>query len=524
MEKKYQTTLITEFISTNSIKLVELVEVDFGLIWKKYALFTSILLISCIMTAQEQVTDTVIVVAEIRKEEPARTSYYVEAGTYGTKRETDPPGYVRNLGKTGIAEKLDWLDLGLDYRLRAEYRNNDIRRPDSHSTDYPLLHKSKFYIGIKNIIDPLRLVLEMQDSDRTNGQYPLDNRDVNKREMIQGFAELYFKKAFGTDALGNNRPFMIRYGRQAFEFLDRRLIGQNLWRNTTNNFLGFRAALGQEKNDWQVDLLALRPIVRVIDDRDYADTDRQFGAAIGHWRKWSDVVTIEPYYLALRQDRNIGHRMIHSPGLRVYGWMNKSWNYDVTGTYQFGDDGEKKQDACMITAEVGYRFQHSWKPRVSIFFGYVTGDKDPNDDRTNRFERFYGFARPWSGDDYIIPENVVTPKFKLEFEPVKGYKIDTGYSFYWLQSATDRFNNLLAGTGNRDTTGQSGKFLGHGFDSRLQFKPVKFIDLNVGYMYFSNGDFVQNRQDAANGEHAGASHFAYIEMTFNALDIFLKKK
>lgn len=523
MDKNYENKTKIEYISTNSIKLVGLVRIAFCNHKRNSIFLNSVaLFVAGITSAQETVTDTVKP-APVAVTEPARTSYYVEAGSYGTKRETDPPSYVRNIGQSGIAEKLTWLDAGLDYRFRGEYRNNDIRRPDSHSTDYPILYKGKFYIGIKNIIDPLRLVLEMQDSDRSNGKYPLDNRDVNKREMIQGYAELYFKKAFGTDALGNNRPFMIRYGRQAFEFLDRRLIGQNLWRNTTNNFLGFRAALGQDKNDWQLDLLALRPIVRVIDDRDYADNDRQFGAAIGHWRKWSDVITIEPYYMALRQDRNIGHRMINSPGIRLYGWVNKSWNYDVTGTYQFGDDQGKKQDAYMITAEVGYKFQHSWKPRVSIFFGYVTGDKDPNDNKTNRFERFYGFARPWSGDDYIIPENVVTPKFKLEFEPVKGYKIDMGYSFYWLQSSKDRFNNLLAGTGNRDTTGQSGKFLGHGFDSRLQFKPLKFMDANIGYMYFSTGEFVQNRQDAANGEHAGASNFAYIELTFNALDIFIKK-
>lgn len=519
------------FLPANSTNLVELVFSLFDYMGsKKKLLFAALLL--CAVTgafAQEPVlkaTDSVSTAIEPVQQAPAATSYYVEAGSYGTKRETDPPSYVRNLDKSGIAPGVDWLDLGFDYRIRSEYRNNDIRRPESHSTDYPVLFKGKIYVGIKNIIDPLRLVIEMQDSDRVNGDYPLDNRDVNKREMIQGFAELYFKNAFGKDALGNSRPFMFRYGRQAFEFLDRRLIGQNLWRNTTNNFLGFRATLGQDKNDWQLDLLALRPIIRIIDDRDYADNDRQFGAAIGHWRKWSDVVTIEPYYLALRQDRNIGHRMIHSPGLRLYGPVKGTgWNYDVTGTYQFGDDGDRTQSAYMITAEIGYRFKdHAWKPRVSLFYGYVTGDKDPDDDENNRFERFYGFARPWSSDDYIIPENVSTPKLKVEFEPAKGFKVDAGYSFYWLASATDRFSNLLAGSGNRDNTGQSGKFLGHGFDSRVQFKVLKFIDANLGYMYFSTGEFVQNMQYAANGEYAGASNFAYVELTFNALDLISKIK
>lgn len=508
--------------STNSVEEV-LVAVEYLGPKKHLLLVAFILWATTNAFAQQPVTDSVI-----KTETPAKAGYYIEPGSYGTKRETDPPSYVRNLGRTGIegTENLTWLDVGLDYRVRSEYRNNDIRRPQSHSDDYPFLFKGKIYVGIKEILDPLRLVIEMQDSDRLNGNYPLDNRDVNKREMIQGFGELYFKNALGKDDLGNNRPFMIRYGRMAFEFLDRRLIGQNLWRNTTNNFLGFRAALGQEQNDWQLDLLALRPIIRLIDQPDKADNDRQFGAAIGHYRKWSEIITIEPYYMALRQDKAIGYRMIHSPGLRLYGRIyDTGWNYDVTATYQFGDEGNLKHKAYMITAEAGYRFRDlAWKPRVSLFYGYASGDKNPDDAENNRFERFYGFARPWSADDYVIPENISAPKIKVEFEPAKGLRADAGYSFYWLASATDRFNNLLAGENNRDKTGNSGDFLGHGFDARVLFKPVKFIDMVVGYAYFSTGEFVQNMQDTANGEHSGASNFAYVEVTFNALDIFMKKK
>ncbi len=152
-------------------------------------------------------------------------------------------------------------------------------------------------------------------------------------------------------------------------------------------------------------MLAVRPINRLIDEFDQADRNSDFWAIIGHWRKWSDALTIEPYYMGLKQrpaaENNNRERLIYSPGLRVYGWVsNKRFNYDLTYTQQFGDDNGLAHHAFAATAELGYKFSDlKSKPRVSLFYGYVSGDKDPNDLENNRFERFFGFARPWSSDD-----------------------------------------------------------------------------------------------------------------------------
>ena len=462
-----------------------------------------------------------------------KESFYVEPGSYGSKREPTPPNYTRKLSETGFkaTENTNWLNVGLDYRIRYEYRNNDLRRQESFNNDNPFLHRTRAYLGVQNIIDPLRLVIEFEDARRTNGNYPLDDRDVNELEIIQGYAELNFKNAFGTDDLKNNRPLIIRGGRMAFEFLDRRLIASNQWRNTTNNFFGVLTSIGQDKNDWQIDLLALQPVVRLIDEFDKNATDKLFWSAIGHWRRWSEIITIEPYYLALRQNATSANgnrfREIHATGLRCYGWVyNSGFNYDITGVYQFGKERSQNHQAFSFTTEVGYMLKkHTWKPRLSLFFGYVSGDKNPNDNENNRFERYFGFARPWSSDDYIIMEKIVTPKIKLEFEPIKGVKIDGGYSFYWLASEKDRFNNLLAGTSfNRDATGKSGRYIGHGLDARIRFKPTHFIDTNIGYTHFVFGDFVKNRQQNANGESASASNFAYLELSFNVFDVFKKSE
>lgn len=250
---------------------------------------------------------------EIKAEEKtaakAANGYYVERRSYGTQRESDPPKYVKQLNKTWLKDydaltDVDWLDIGLDYRARYEHRDNDFRRAQE-AIDDPILLRTRAYVAVKNILDPLRFTVEIEDARRNHSQYSrsFDTRDINLAEPIQAYAELYFKETpFGKDDLGNHRPVSIRLGRQAFEYTDRRLIARNEWRNTTNNFQGLRAIIGQQKNDFQIDFLALKPVQRLNNTLDELVHAQDFYGVIGDWRKWSQYVTLQPYYFLLKQD------------------------------------------------------------------------------------------------------------------------------------------------------------------------------------------------------------------------------
>ncbi|KIO50368.1 alginate export family protein [Nitrosospira sp. NpAV] len=457
-------------------------------------------------------------------------SYFKPASSYSTQPESDPPRYVKNLSKTGIEafKDITWLDVGLDHRTRYEFRSNDIRRTDL-TLDQPFLLRSRAYVGIREILDPFRGAIEFQDSRRYNGKFPHDDRDFNDYDLIQGYGELYFKRALGQDDRKQDRPIRFRVGRMAYEALDRRLIGRNEWRNTTNTFEGFRINLGQEANDWEVDLWAYQPVKRVLAAFDQRVENQWFYGVIGHWRKWSDIITLQPYYMGLAQD---GSKMpgqidreIHAPALRGYGKIgNTNLDYDFNLIYQFGRNGSEQHDAHGYTLETGYTFKHDWKPRISAFYGYASGDRNPNDNVNNRFERFFGFARPWSADDYIVFENIKAPKIKLELQPAKDLRIDGGYSWFWLASSTDRFNNLLDGNNsairnpgfNRDPTGRSGDFIGHALDIRARYKLTPNIDTTVGYSHFVSGNFTRNRQMAALGRSPRGSDFFYVEVVISA--------
>jgi hypothetical protein len=436
--------------------------------------------------------------------------YYRAPLSVSTTRDPDPPKYASRAPVKGPAnwQGPAWLDLGLDHRIRFEYRHDDIRHPAT-GTDEPFLHRTRFYAGVHDVLDPFRFALEVADSRRWNSQWPDDSRDVNEWEFIRLYAELHDPDLLGHDPKGHARPAFLRWGIHNFEFLDRRLVANNQWRNTANTFLGFHSSLGAEINDWQLDLLAVQPIARRMHQPDKPIHRQWLFGAIGHWRRWSDVATLEPFYLALRQSATSSaqEHIVHSPGLRAYGIIgNSGFDWDADVVVQTGRTGDRSLSAFGTTAELGYRFPLPWQPRLSAFYGYASGDRNPNDSSDQRFERFYGFARPWSASEYAAFENISAPKVRLEITPHRKLRIDTGWNWYALASARDRYQPAAV----RDPSGRSGRSVGQEFDFRARWQINPHLETILGYAHFSPGSFVSQtiRPDAAD--------FIYLEVNVKA--------
>lgn len=452
------------------------------------------------------------------------TSYHQRSNSYATNPDSDPPRYVRQLSDIGVAafKDITWLDVGLEHRTRYEWRNNDIRRVEG-GEDNPFFLRNRAWIGIKNILDPFRFAVEFQDSRVYNNKHAITDQERNEFDLLNAYGELNFKKALGADDRGNDRPIRFRVGRMAYETTDRRFIARNEWRNTTNTFEGFRLNLGREANDWELDLFGMQPVRRLQTKFDEANSNLWFFGGIGTWRKWSDIATIQTYYMGQKQTAdpngftatNRLDREIHMPGFRVYGKAGNIVDFDVSYNHQLGFSGPNRVDANGYTIEVGRTFEHSWKPRVGLFYGYASGDKDPTDNVDNRFDRFFGFARPWSADHYVIYENLKAPKIRFEFTPTQKLGFELGYGAYWLASKTDRMFDILDGNisntvkdpgFNRDRTGQSGDFGGHAFEGRIRYQPTPRINTILGYTHFTAGEFVRNRIAASPSCADGHSH------------------
>ncbi|WP_020182714.1 alginate export family protein [Methylotenera sp. 1P/1] len=522
--------------------------------------------------------------AEIKAEEKAAAKaangYYVERRSYGTQKETEPPKYVKQANKTWLKDfdafsDVDWLDVGFEYRARYESRQNDFRRARENIDD-PLLLRSRAYVGLKNILDPFRFAVELQDSRRNHSDYndstdrrlSSDPKDIDHADILQAYLELYYKDSiFGKDDLGNSRPFWVRGGRLAWEDLDRRLIARNEWRNTTNTFQGVRANIGEKKNDWQLEAFAVQPIQRFTSQLDKIDHAQKFYGLVGDWRGWSEYVTIQPYYFYLKQDgskvqydgngsayndrtvytaiqqaRASIDREVSTGGVRVYGVIpGTQWDYDAAYNKQWGHVERfigttvaagryitVDHDAYAYNAEIGYTFaKQSWKPRLSASYGVASGDHvsggNTNTDTSDAqgFDRLFGFARPWSNNDYVQMNNIRAAKVRVEFDPkvpfLDNVKVDTGFSWYHLDDATDRW---AAGNNLQDASGRSGRDLGKEYDLRVRFPLNQYASLNLGYAHFWAGDFVQDavsataaNRTAFDQNRSDSSNFFYTELT-----------
>jgi hypothetical protein len=286
-----------------------------------------------------------------------------------------------------------------------------------------------------------------------------------------------------------------------------------------------RATIGQEKNDWYVELLGVQPLTRYIDKIDSVQGKQWLYGAILSIQHCSQVATLQPFYLGLQQDGQSptqenpellqrDFQMIHTAGLRAYAVFGKSgFDYDVSYTQQWGIDAlrpdgeERKQMAFAVTAELGYTLRHIWKPRFGVFYGYVSGDRERNDLAQNRFNRMFGFSRPWSAHDYFQMENLSTPKILLQFEPIEKLQIDTAYAQYWVASAKDRWNNagiLKAATAEGNVNNDAK--IGDEYNLRIRY-PFTRLKVNVGYAYFRPGSYTIKFL------RGGDSHFTYLEVS-----------
>ena len=434
----------------------------------------------------------------------SRASAPYRSKAWGVRPESEPPGYVKTLDKFGIAglEDMDWLEFGLEHRTRFEYRS-DTRRPNLQDDEQFLL-RSRVYVGVRNILDPFRFGIELQDSRQFHSDFPDRTRDVNEAEFIQAFAELYFK-----DALGQGYPIQFRVGRMSLEYLDRRLVARNRWRNTTNAFDGFRLRLGRPGADWQFDFFAVQPVERRVTSRDRADEERWFYGLVGAWRPWSRFITLEPYCFILdedRKDRERPDREIHTLGLRAFGPIGDTgFDYDFNTAFQFGDDGRRRHRAFACRGEVGHTFRHAWQPRASVSAAYAGGDRNPNDGLAERFDRLFQATHCPSTSDLFGWQNIISPKIRLTLRPTTTLRIDTSYGAYWLAADSDAW----VIPGRCDPRGQSGDFVGQELEVRVRYRIDPRMEIEAGYSHFFPGPFVGNTGPADDTD------LFYVQTTFH---------
>lgn len=414
----------------------------------------------------------------------------VTTRSVAANRVSEKPDYAH-----GLSDDVNWLELGLESRTRYEYRWNDYSTLNL-VTDDALVTRNLLYVGVKKVLDPLRLAVEIEDSRRFLSERADNPNIMNELEILQAYAQLHFDNVFG------DAPLSLSMGRMAFDWADRRIISRNRNRNTITSFDGLRLRLGDENAPWEIDAIAVRPVERNVEDLDESSSDAVLYGLAGYWREWSPHVILEPWWLWLDQSELAGlpvERDLHTFGLHAYGqWgKNSAWDYDVSLASQHGETQGLDHHAWAVHAEVGHTWNRAWKPRLGLWFNYASGDDNAADGSNERFDPLYGATYAFYGySSYFSWQNMINPALRLSFQPVKNLKCEIIHRAIWLASDTDAWVRGL----RRDKTGGSGSYVGQEFDARLSWQVCKNFELDLAYAHFFPGSFVDSTGASPQGD------------------------
>ncbi len=371
--------------------------------------------------------------------------------------------------------------------MRYEGRSGFLRdRPGATRLDFGL-SRTRLFLGIVPETAPLRFIFEVQDARQFANDLPGTTATVNHLDLLQLRVDLDLDRLVRA-------PVRVEVGRSSFDAVDRRLIARNRFRNTTNAFDGLRVELGRKGGALGAEVLALAPTERRTEALDPPAADRGLFGVLG--RMTVSAVVVEPYYLSY-QSKGALRLALHTAGVHLFGTFDEGrFDHDFDFAFQGGRNGERSHRAFAIHAELGRTFVLPSSPRVAVWINYATGDRDPDDDRDERFEPLFGASHTmYAFTDLFAWQNLINPTIALSFRPKPALRAELFYRLYWLASARDAFVRA----GLVDPAGASGSFVGQGIDLSVRYRLFRFAEIEIQYGQLVAGSFVDRV-----GQGAGA--------------------
>jgi hypothetical protein len=388
------------------------------------------------------------------------------------------PGYLAR-----IMGMPDWLILGGEHRTRYENMNGQFRR-DLRTVDEQLALRTRLVFGIKEILDPFRFTVELQDS---RAQFSKTGSNVNDNHVnkldIQQLTMDFVTSDFwgmGQSVLNLGRVNMdLGHGERA------RWIARNNYRNASNAYDGFHWRLG-DSSGFQSHIFAAWPVDRLL-----TQTDRWFNNNDNFlWGGYFLLPPLIPNMPWLRTElmyhghrSREAHRDFNMLGFRLIkeGGVGE-WEFEVESEYQFGDINQFADFAQFYHGEVGYTFDLPWKPQLLLRFDYASLGFDILYGRRSFEMTPTGILGPFQRSNFAFPG------YRVLLTPTNRFYMFAQHRAAWMVDPTGPW----VGTGLQDPTGQSGNFLGQTVEFRARWQALDNVFLQWGYMYFAVGPFARN--------------------------------
>jgi hypothetical protein len=385
----------------------------------------------------------------------------------------------------GPAESHPWISIWLEQRTRFEKLTHPFRLDQAGPTRLLAL-RTRLQAAVATPLEPLRLYAELEDArgEWKDGPFPIEAQHVNQLDIQQLGLSLSSDRWLGSLSTG------LQLGRMTMDLGSRRLLARNGMRNTTNSFDGVSWWLGRPCR-FQLRTFFTRPVTLKPRQPDTSSNDLLLWGADLQLRRWR-LLGIDGYYLGVHEgDETVQRRRYTTLGLRLFKEPAPGeWDYEVESDWQLGSDRGRDHLAHFQHAQVGHVLDLPSKPRLSLHFDYASGDQDPDDDRSGRFNTLFGARRfelnPTGIYGPFYRSNLLTPGLRGVATPSRRLEVMAFYRAFWLAEARDAW----AGSGLQDPSGASGRFLGHQVESRVRFKATSLVGVELGYAHLFKGSFL----------------------------------
>ena len=373
-----------------------------------------------------------------------------------------------------------------EQRTRVEKQTHPFRLDELGATRV-LAFRTRLQVAAPKMVGPLGAFVELQDSRSTWNDEPfvVPARHVNHLDFTQAWLRLESRDVFGARASGG-----MLLGRYTLDVGRRRLVARNGMRNTTNAFDGAYGWL-TARGGSSLQAFFSRPVRLDPYDLDRSQSSRLFWGAWLTVRRWR---LVQAELSALRLDEStatITRRRLTTLGGRLYKAPSPGEpDYETAVAWQGGTRRGQDHRALFAHLETGLTFRRG-RARVAAFYDLVSGDPDPDDDRSERFDTLFGARRfeyaPTGIYGPFFRGNIQGPGARMLIAPASPLEIMVGHRALWLSQARDAW----VGSGLQDPTGASGRFLGHHLETRLRWRPRRFLVVEAAWGHFFKGSYLE---------------------------------
>jgi hypothetical protein len=418
------------------------------------------------------------------------------------------------------------------YEVRSDTRDFNDASNDANDDSW-LVHR--FRLGVR--LKPakwLNFYLQGQDtrewdSDRANIPGVTGTEGGDTFDLRQGYLELGDLKRF---------PLSLTLGRQSLIWGDGRLVGDPRWNNFGRTFDAVKLRF-ESKGFW-ADAFVGRPVQikeEVFNDSDSADTLAGLYAG-------TEAVPIQSteFFFFYRDKRDTQPDLDPTNRLDPRGSWNgpaqrtatigtrmdsekgalNGWDYKLVAAAQWGDlwlndrsAPALDQRAYAVHVSGGYTWEEpAWHPRIGLEYNFASGDKNPNDGKSESFQNLFPSNHEKYGYlDEFSWRNLHNIRVQTKVDVTRSIQAELNYHAFWLADTHDYwyrsngFSTLRTRTpdGRDVRTVGARSFAGHEIDFVVRWNASKWLTLDTGYTHFFAGDYLRDTGPADDAD------FAYVQ-------------